>query len=126
MPARTPAPGPPSWSETGSCGRFLLLARSLEHAGLERMALEQAVELGAVAPRKARCLGDVAAGDLEDAHEVIALESLARLVERRERSVGDVERLPHEGLRNDLGRGERHGLLDHVQQLAHVARPGRR
>ena len=77
---------------------------TLEHAGLERVALEQAVELGAVAPGEARRLGDVAAGDLEDAHQVVALEGAARLVQRRERGVAGVQRLAHQRFRDHLGR----------------------
>jgi len=61
-----------------------LIGRSggLEHAGFKAMAFQQPVELGAVAPGQARRLGDVAPGDLEDAHQVVALEGLARLVQR--------------------------------------------
>ena len=59
-------------------------------------ALQQAVELGAVAAGKARGLADVAAGDLQDAHQVLALERLARLVERRELAFLAVQRLPDE------------------------------
>src|SRR5690348_14622520 len=113
-------------AEIASCGGLLLLRRALEHARLERMALEQAVELGAVAAGESRGLGYVAAGYLQDSYQVVALEGLARLVERRERRVGDVERLAHQRLRDDLGRGERYRLLHHVQKLAHVAGPRRR
>ena len=80
-----------------------LKSGGLEQAGLESVALEQAVKLGAVAPGEARRLGDVAAGDLEDAHQVVALEGLARLVERRQRGVASIKGLPHERIRDDLG-----------------------
>ena len=100
--------------------------RRFEHPRLERVAVEQAVELGAVAAGEARRLRDVARGDLEDARQVVALERAPRLVERRERRIAGVERLAHQRRRNHVGRRERHRLLDHVQQLAHVARPGRR
>src|SRR4029079_8380452 len=101
--------------KTSSCRRLLLLRRALEHPGLERMALEQPVELRAVTTRQARRLGYVTAGDLQDSYQVVALERLARFVERRERGVGHVERLAHQRLGDHLGRGERDRLLDDVQ-----------
>src|SRR5262245_37309844 len=58
--------------------------RFLEHARLEPVPLQQLVELGSIPARQGGCLGDVAAGDLEEAYEVIALELLARLFERNE------------------------------------------
>src|SRR4030088_691676 len=67
------------------------------------MAFQQPVELGAVAPGQARRLGDVAPGDLEDAHQVVALEGPARLIQRRERRVGRIERLAHPRLREHPG-----------------------
>src|SRR5436309_2562987 len=95
-----PLPSPARWRSAGCAAG---LSGGLEHAGLERMALEQAVELGAVPACQARRLGDVAAGDLEDAHQVVALEGFSRLVERRERGVAGVERLAHQRFRNHLG-----------------------
>src|SRR6185503_15308183 len=108
-----------------SCGCLLLLCATLEHTGFERMALEQAVELGAVAAGEARRLGYVAARDLQYADEVVAFKGLARFVERRERGIGHVERLAHERFRDHLGGGKRDGLLHHVEELAHVAGPRR-
>src|SRR5690242_658949 len=98
-------------SERGafSCGGLLLVfaATALEHAGLERMALEQPVELRAVATGEARGLGHIAAGDLEYTHQIVALECLARFIQRRERRIGHVERLAYQRLRDHLRRGKR-------------------
>src|SRR5690606_20375365 len=56
----------------------------LERRRLEPVALEQLVELGAVAPGEPRRLRDVARGDLQQLHEVVVLEAAARLLERGE------------------------------------------
>src|SRR5678815_2745154 len=106
--------------ETSSCGGFLFLL-AFEHAGLERMALEQAIELGAVAAGKAGRLRHVTPGYLQDSYQVVALEGPPRLVQRGERRVGDVQRLAHQRLGNDLGGSEGNGLLDDIEKLAHVA-----
>ena len=45
-----------------------------EDPGFELVAVEQLVKLGAVAARQACCLGDVAAGHLQDAYQVVSLE----------------------------------------------------
>src|SRR5438270_9809356 len=66
-PSRSPAPSPLASCAAGRSG-------GLEHAGFKAMAFQQPVELGAVAPGQARRLGDVAPGDLEGAHQVVALE----------------------------------------------------
>ena len=68
----------------------------------------------------------VAAGDLQHAREIVALEGAPRRVERHQRRVVGVLHLAHQRRRDHVGRGERHRLLDDVQQLADVARPGRR
>ena len=45
----------------------------LEHSRLDPMALEQLVELGTVALCELCRLCDIALGDLQDAHQVVAL-----------------------------------------------------
>ena len=45
-----------------------------EHRGLEPVPLQQLVELGAIALGELRRLGDVAAGDLEQPHQIVPLE----------------------------------------------------
>src|SRR5437899_13050214 len=55
----------------------------LEHLRLELVALEQLVELGAIALRKLRRPGHAAAGDAQDPNQVFALEGSPRLLERR-------------------------------------------
>src|SRR5213078_1117251 len=54
----------------------------LEHLRLELVALEQLVELGAIALRELRRPGHAAAGDAQDPNQVFALESSPRLLER--------------------------------------------
>src|SRR6185369_3647535 len=54
-----------------------------EEGGLDPVALQQLVELGAIAPCELRGLRDASLGKLEDAREVVALEALARVLERR-------------------------------------------
>src|SRR6266540_6976142 len=56
----------------------------LEHRRFEAVTLQQLVELGPVALGERRGLGYVAAGDLEQPYEVVALELLARFLEWRE------------------------------------------
>src|SRR6266849_9397471 len=46
-----------------------------EHLRLELVALEQLVELGAIALRELRRLGHAAAGDAQDANQVFALKA---------------------------------------------------
>src|SRR5262245_61810881 len=92
----------PAPSASASCGigpskeglEAGLKSGRLEHPRFKRMAFQEAVELGAVAPRKARRLGHVAPGDLQDPHQVVALEGLPRLVQRRQRAVGNIQCLP--------------------------------
>src|SRR2546421_101260 len=84
------------------------------------LSLVRAVERGAVAPGEPGGLGDVAPGDLEDPHQVVALEGAARLIKGRERGVGHIDGLAHERLRDHLGCGKGDRLLDHIQKLAHV------
>src|SRR5882672_9384845 len=101
--------------------------------------LEQAVALASteVIPeslvRQALDAPDTALTPLDEArraferhYPVVALERAARLIQRRERRVGRIERLAHQRLRDHLGARQRHRLLQHIEQLPHVARPGRR
>src|SRR4029079_19747759 len=81
--------------------------RFLEHSGLEPMALQQLVELGAVALGELRRLRDVAAGYLQEPDQVVALERLARLLERYERGGVLLERRGHERRRDHRRRRER-------------------
>src|SRR5712664_793082 len=53
----------------------------LEHLRLEFVALEQLVELGAIALRELRRLGHAASRDAQDANQVFPLESAPRLLE---------------------------------------------
>src|SRR5260221_9561224 len=94
-----------------------------EDRGLDAVALQELVELGAIAACELRRLGDAALGELEDARQVVAFETLARVLERSHLVHLDLYRLLDESLRDDLGRAERDRLLDHVVELAHVARP---
>src|SRR5262245_35100507 len=65
------------------CIRLTLDFRDrLEHRGVEVMALQQLVELGAIALRQSRRLRHVAIGDLEQLGQIIALELEARGLER--------------------------------------------
>src|SRR6185295_8150790 len=59
------------------------------------------------------------------ANEVIALERLARLLERHERARILAERALNERVRDEIGRGERDSLLEKVEELPDVARPRR-
>src|SRR4030095_10625634 len=58
----------------------------LEHRRLEPVPLEELVELGAIALREQRRLGDVAARALQQSHEEIALQLFARFLEGNERA----------------------------------------
>src|SRR3954469_999364 len=69
----------------------------LERGRVERVPLQQFVKLGAVALRQLRGLGHIAARDFQEAHEVFALELLARLLERREFGLLMLDGLLHEG-----------------------------
>src|SRR5262249_39016174 len=89
------------------------------------VALEELVELRAVATRELRGLRDAAVRELEDAREVVALEALARVLERRHLVHLHLDRLLDERARDHFRRAERDGLLDHVVELAHVAGPAR-
>jgi len=89
------------------------------------MTLEQAVKLRAIAAGEPGRFRHVATRYFKDAHEIVALKRLARLIQRGQCRVGDVERLAHQGLGNDFRRRERNRLLHYVQELPHVARPGR-
>src|SRR4051812_43443587 len=57
----------------------------LEQPRLETVSLQQLVELGTIALRKPGRLRDVAAGHAQDAHQVVALEPLARLFQGSQR-----------------------------------------
>src|SRR5258706_15449121 len=110
--------GTPLWRHN-----YSLFHVRFEDRRLDAVALQQLVELGAIAARECRRLGDAALGELQDAREVIALEALARVLERRHLVHLDLDGLLDERLRDDLRRAERDRLLDHVVELAHVARP---
>src|SRR5882724_298596 len=66
---------------TQLCSSAFFLNIALEHSRLEGVALEQAVELGAVAPGEARGLGHVAAGDFQDSNQITSFEGLPRRVQ---------------------------------------------
>src|SRR5258706_16076947 len=110
--------GTPLWRHN-----YSLFHVRFEDRRLDAVALQQLVELGAIAAREFRRLSDAALGELEDAREVIALEALARVLERRHLVHLHLNGLLDEGLGNDLGRAQRDRLLDHVEELAHVAGP---
>src|SRR4051812_11101407 len=80
----------------------------LEHSGLEGVALEQAVELGAVASGEACGLRHVAACYFQDSYQIIPLERLARLIEGRERGVCDIDRLANERFGDHFRGGKGH------------------
>src|SRR5258706_16420193 len=85
------------------------LGVGLEDRGFDAVALQELVELGAVAARELRRLRDAALGELEDAREVVALEALARVLERRHLVHLHLYRLLDERLRADLRGAERVG-----------------
>ena len=95
----------------------------LEHRGLEPVPLQELVELGAVAFGKQRGLGDIAARDLEQAHEIVALECLARFLERHQSARVLPQRTLDKRCRNEARRRERDGLLEQVQELPDIAGP---
>src|SRR5687767_13487173 len=66
----------------GGDARALLGDLALEDRRLDAVALQELVELGTVAARELGRLGDAAVRELEDAREVVALEALARVLER--------------------------------------------
>ena len=57
-----------NWRQTRS------ICELLEQSRIEMVALKELVELGTVAFREARRLGNIATGDLEHLREVFALE----------------------------------------------------
>src|SRR4051812_19519973 len=87
-----------------------LLGFRLEDGGLDAVALQELVELGAISPRQFRRLRHAAMRELEDAREVVALEALARVLERGELVHLDLDCLLDEGARNHIRRAQRHGL----------------
>src|SRR5439155_16845449 len=95
-----------------------------EHGRFEPVALQQLVELRAVALRKLRRLRDVSPGYLEKPREVIAFECFARLFESHQRGGVFLERLLDERRRDDGRRRQSDRLLEQVQKLPHIARPG--
>src|ERR1019366_6608058 len=97
---------------------------SFEQRGIEFVPLQQLVEFGAVALGKLGSLRHVAGGDLEQPRQVVALKLLARLLERREFGLLVLNRLLHQRGRNQRRVAQRRRLLDHVVELAYVARPG--
>src|SRR5262249_18193255 len=102
-------------------GRALI---RLEHLRLELVALEQLVELRAVALRELGCLRDAASRDAQYADKVLAFEGATRLLERGKLGRLLLQRLLHQRGRNHAGSAKRDHLLDHVDELPHVARPG--
>src|SRR5712692_6238123 len=83
-----------------------------EHLRLELVALEQLVELGAIALRELRRLGHAAAGDAQDANQVFALEGSTRLLERGELRGLLLQRLLDERGRHDARRAQGNRLFD--------------
>ena len=69
---------------SAQANRVGLVDRGLELAGVERVASEQRIEVAAVSFGEPRGLGHVAAGHLEELHEVIALEAALCFVEGRQ------------------------------------------
>src|SRR6266513_4145044 len=96
----------------------------LKHLRLELVALKQLIELGAIALRELCRLRHAAAGHAQDTNQVFALESASRLLERGELRGFFLERLLDERGGHDARGAERDHLLDHVDELPHVARPG--
>src|SRR5258706_11996313 len=92
----------------------------LEDRRLDAVALQELVELRAVAARELRRLRHAAVRELENAREVVALEALARILERSHLVHFDLDGLLDEGSRNHVGRTQRDRLLDDVVELAHV------
>src|SRR6059036_1781760 len=112
--------------DNGNGSRARLAGFSLfgfEHLRLELVALEQLVELGAIALRELRRLGHAAAGDAQDANQVFALEGSPRLLERGELRGLLLQRLLDERGGHDARSAESNRLFDHVDELPHVARP---
>src|SRR5258706_12305835 len=72
----------------------------LEHLGFELVTFQELVELGAIALRKFRSLGDVASGHAEDANQILTLEGAARRLERGERHRQLLERRLRQGGRD--------------------------
>src|SRR5450759_1274254 len=97
---------------------------SFEQRGIEFVPLQQLVKFGAVALGKLGSLRHVAGGDFEQPRQVVALKLLARLLERREFGLLVLNRLLHQRDRNQRRVAQRRRLLDHVVELAYVARPG--
>src|SRR5579862_8498444 len=96
--------------KTTACLRL----RFLEHGGLQPVALQELVEFGSIALRQSGGLSDVTRRDLEQPHEIIALELLARLLERRENAGILAQGALHERRRNDAGGRQSDGLLEQV------------
>ncbi len=84
---------------------------------------EQAIELGAVALRQPRGLGDIAVAHLEQLGQIVALELFAGFGERQQGGGFEPQRSRHRGGRDAAGGTQRAALLDHVHELAHVAGP---
>src|SRR5256885_11089671 len=97
----------------------------LEHLRLELVALEQLVELRAIALRELRRPGHAAAGDTQDPDQIFALERSPRFLEGRELRGLLLQRLLDQRSRHNPRRAERNRLFDHVAELPHVARPRR-
>src|SRR5688572_8105569 len=79
----------------------------LEELRVQLMALQQFVELRAVAFGQPRGLRHVAVGDAQDLREVVALELAPRVFERRELGLLVLDRLLHQGHRYEGRGGER-------------------
>src|SRR3569833_3223562 len=95
----------------------------LEQARFEMVTAEQLVKLGAIAFGEAGRLRDAALRDLQQLHEVFALEAVARIGEGEDLTRLVAQRLVLLRGRHDGRGGERHHLFDHNEQLPHVAGP---
>ena len=98
--------------------------RPAEHRRRQLVLLQQTVELGAVAVGDAGGVGDVAVGQLEKLHQVVALEALLCLGVGQRFDRRHAQGALDQGQRNQRRRRQRAGLLDDVVELADVARPG--
>src|SRR5437870_10481405 len=88
-----------------------------EHLRLELVALEQLVELGAIALRELCRPGHAAARDAQDPNQIFALEGSPRLLERRKLRGLLPQGLLDERGRNDARSAEGNRLFDHVDEL---------
>src|SRR5690606_163423 len=124
-PTRNAAPSLPEPGGRARAAAPATPARSarLEGVGVQVVAWQELVEVGAIALGEPRRLAHVAHRDLQDLRQVIAGELVARLAERRQLARAFPERALHE-LAADDGRARQRDVLAHdVVELADVARP---